>query len=208
MNEKLRLNIILFKNNSNKKVLFFLHFNSFLDIICYLYFNLSSNKSMKHNYKKVLIVVIFSVVVLLWMVVKADVSSNMLSESSSVTDLLNAVKYDANSKASDRVQNTKLDAMNSSTCWIDSRYTLTRTLCFIRENIHDYLQYVIYFWLAAATILLIRNGFKLVTASDKDKQIWAFKKNLIYIIVWVVLLIWFYVIIDIFVSVTNTVLER
>jgi hypothetical protein len=105
-----------------------------------------------------------------------------------------------------------LDVVTSkySECyWIapDSRFTITRTLCSIKANIKDYLQYVMYIGLTAATILLIWNWFKIVTASDQGKQIWEFKKNLIYIVIWVLLLIWFYYIIDIFVSVVNLVAE-
>ncbi len=126
--------------------------------------------------------------------------------------ILDEVYYQSNKKASDDVQNTKLDMVTSkySACdWIapDSRFTLTRTLCSIKANVKNYLQYVMYFGLTAATILLIRNWFKIVTASDQGKQVWEFKKNLIYIVVWVLLLIGFYYIIDIFVSVVNLVAE-
>ena len=126
--------------------------------------------------------------------------------------VLNEVKHEANNNPATRIQNTDLDVVTSkiSECdWIapDSRFTLTRTLCSIKAHIKDYLQYVMYIGLAAATILLIWNWFKIVTASDQWKQIGEFKKNLIYIVIWVVLLIWFYYIIDIFVSVVNLVAE-
>ena len=122
------------------------------------------------------------------------------------------LRPEANDNPATRIQNTDLDVVTSkiSECdWIapDSRFTLTRTLCSIKANIKDYLQYVMYIGLAAATILLIWNWFKIVTASDQWKQIGEFKKNLIYIVIWVVLLIWFYYIIDIFVSVVNLVAE-
>jgi hypothetical protein len=61
--------------------------------------------------------------------------------------------------------------------------------------------------LTAATIILIRNWFKIVTATDREKQISTFKKSLLYITIWVVLLIWFYYIIELFVSVVNVVTE-
>jgi 4-hydroxybenzoate polyprenyltransferase len=64
-----------------------------------------------------------------------------------------------------------------------------------------------YVGLTAATILLIRNWFKIVTSTDREKQVGVFKKNLLYIVIWVVLLIWFYYIIDIFVSVVNLVTD-
>lgn len=119
------------------------------------------------------------------------------------------MNHKANDNPATRIQKTDLDAVTSHhpECeWIapDSRFTLTRTLCSIKANIKDYLQYVMYIGLTAATILLIRNWFKIVTALEQWKQI---GKNLIYIVIWVVLLIWFYYIIDIFVSVVNLVAE-
>ena len=123
--------------------------------------------------------------------------------------ILGEIKSDANSDW-DRIQNTKFDPVNSSSCnelWVDSRFSLSRTLCFLKQNLHNYLQYVMYIWLSLATIFLIRNWFQLVTSSDREKQIWAFKKNLTYIIIWVILLVSFYYIIDIFVSLVNLVAE-
>jgi hypothetical protein len=69
------------------------------------------------------------------------------------------------------------------------------------------MQYAIYFWLTAATIFLIRNGFKIVTSQDREKEINAFKKRFMYVVIGVVLLVSFYIIIDIFVSVVNLVLQ-
>jgi hypothetical protein len=76
-------------------------------------------------------------------------------------------------------------------------------LCYIKNNVWSYLQYVMYFWLTLATILLIVNWFKLVTSQDREKEMKAFTKNLIYIIVWVTLLLWFYYFIDIYVWIIN-----
>jgi len=131
-------------------------------------------------------------------------------DSDSPFGLVSQVQDEANKD--DAIQNTKLNHVTSkfSECdWIapDSRFTLTRTLCSIKANIKDYLQYVMYIGLTAATILIIRNGFKIVTAPDQGKQMEKFKKNLLYIVIWVFLLIWFYYIIDIFVSVVNLIAE-
>lgn len=116
----------------------------------------------------------------------------------------------ANNSSSNRVQRTDLDTISSGPCKelsVDGRFTITRTLCNIKASVWDYLQYIMYIGLAAATILLIWNGFKLVTSSDREKQMTTFKKNLIYIIIWVVLLVAFYFIIDVFVSFVNLVAE-
>ena len=131
-------------------------------------------------------------------------------DSDSPFGIVSQLKEEANKE--DAIQKTKLNGVTSkfSECdWIapDSRFTLTRTLCSIKANIKDYLQYVMYIWLTAATILLIRNGFKIVTSGDQGKEIEKFKKNLLYIVIWVFLLIWFYYVIDIFVSVVNLIVE-
>jgi uncharacterized RDD family membrane protein YckC len=86
---------------------------------------------------------------------------------------------------------------------LDSRFTFTRTLCYIKNNIWSYLQYIMYIWLTAATILLIWNWFKLVTSQDREKEMKNFSKNLVYIIIWITLLLWFYYFIDIYVWVIN-----
>jgi hypothetical protein len=125
--------------------------------------------------------------------------------------VLDSVKRNANKDRSNEVQNTKLDYTMSECIW-DSIwgwvwFTITKTLCNIKVNIRAYLQYTVFAWLTLATIFLIRNGFRLVTSSDKWKQMWIFKKNIIYIIIWVVLLISFYYILDIFVTLVNFVTE-
>ena len=129
----------------------------------------------------------------------------------SPVSVLNSVKWNANKNKSDQVQNTKLDGISSRIgCQdipLDTKYTISRTLCNIKWNIKSYLDYLVYIWLTAATILIIWNWFKLVTSEDRWKQIWEFKKNIINIIIWVVLVIGFYYIIDIFVSVVNLIVE-
>lgn len=147
---------------------------------------------------------------------KSDVEKTKDKWKRGLTDnpvkMLDYVYGKANENVSNEVQNTDLDVVSSKTSvcdWIapDMTFSITRTLCSIKQAAKDYLQYVVYFGLAAATFFLIRNGFKIVTSSDREKQISAFKKNLLYIIVWIVLLIGFYYIIDIFVSLVNMIAE-
>ena len=126
--------------------------------------------------------------------------------------LVDEVYRQANQNRSDRVQNTEYDTVSSkpdrcAELSVDGRFTIARTLCNLKVASRDYIQYIMYIWLTAATILIIRNWFKIVTADDREKEIWAFKKNLLYIVIWVSLLIWFYYLIDIFVSVVNLILE-
>ena len=120
--------------------------------------------------------------------------------------ILETVKKNANAKKSEEVQKTQLDNTTSKWCTdigLDSRYTITRTLCYIKNNSWSYLQYILFIWLTLATIFIIWNGFMLVTSSNREKQISTFKTNLIYTVVWITLLLWFYYFIDIYVWIIN-----
>ena len=98
--------------------------------------------------------------------------------------VLDSVKRNANRNYSNQVQKTTLDYTISQCVWdavpAGVGYTITKTLCNIKVNIRAYLQYAIFAWLAAATIFIIRNGFLLVTSPDRWKQMWVFKKNIVY----------------------------
>lgn len=126
------------------------------------------------------------------------------------TDLLKMVHHKANEDNGSRVQVTPVNNVTSKVSYCDiaitdKRFTLTKTFCSIKLAIKWYLQYIMYIWLTGATIFIIRNWFKIVTATDKEKQIWVFKKNMINLIIWVILLTSFYFILDVFVSVVNFV---
>ena len=130
----------------------------------------------------------------------------------SPTNLFSTIVQRANLYWSEKVQNTTLNGVSSNSCddaiSIGSNFTITRTLCSIKQGIRPYLQYIIWAWLTGATILIIRNWFKLVTSTDRAKQIKEFQKNIIYIIIWVTLIISFYWILDIFVSLINFVADE
>jgi len=134
-------------------------------------------------------------------------NSEYFSSNGSATDLVDKI----HGKIPE--ERTDLDHVNSLTACVDlwlswwHNYTITLTLCYLKAHINDYLQYVTYFWLTAATIFLIRNWFKIVTSQNREKEIESFKKRFIYLVIWVVLLVSFYIIIDIFVSIVNLVLE-
>lgn len=116
--------------------------------------------------------------------------------------------YRDQKRDSDTVQNTSFDNVSSTACnelRVDERFTIFKTLCYIKEELHNYLQYVIYIGLSAAVMLLIWNGFKLITASNREEQMKKFTTNLKYIIIWVILLVSFYAIIEIFVTIVNLI---
>ena len=123
-------------------------------------------------------------------------------------EIVDEIRHNANKDRTNTIQKTDLDPVTSTACkdfGLSGLYPITKTLCFLKNSIWDYLQYAVYIWLVAATIFLIRNAFQIVTAPDKEKQMGIFKKNLKYIIIGVVLLTAFYYIIDIFASVINLV---
>ena len=192
-----------------KKVWFFLHFFGFLSIIDCLYFLLFAMKKISYAIM-MLFVMLWCVALPVYTLAQSEQKNHegkgYFSESADPMTLV--TQYYRNTNKTDPVQETDLDVVTSDGCTelaVDGRFTISRTLCNIKSNIWNYLQYLMYIWLTAATIFLIRNGLKIVTSPDKEKQMSTFKKNLIYIIIWVVLLTWFYYVIDIFVSVVNLV---
>ena len=192
-----------------KKVWFFLHFFGFLGIIDCLYFLLFAMKKISYAIM-MLFVMLWCVALPVYTLAQSEQKNHegkgYFSESADPMTLV--TQYYRNTNKTDPVQETDLDVVTSDGCTelrVDGRFTISRTLCNIKSNIWNYLQYLMYIWLTAATIFLIRNGLKIVTSPDKEKQMSTFKKNLIYIIIWVVLLTWFYYVIDIFVSVVNLV---
>lgn len=64
-----------------------------------------------------------------------------------------------------RVQDTKFDKITNKQWAYGKNYQITNTLERIRKNIQPYLQWMLYIGLIGATILLIWNGFRLVTSS-------------------------------------------
>jgi hypothetical protein len=111
-------------------------------------------------------------------------------------------------KLEDTVQHTAFDHVSSNGCndlGVDERFTVNKTLCYIKQEMHNYFQYLIYAGLSAAVIFLIWNGFKIVTSSDKENQMKEFKRSLKYLIIWVILLVSFYAIIEIFTSIINLI---
>jgi len=83
-------------------------------------------------------------------------------------------------------------------------YTITNTLFYVKNRIHPYLQRTLYIGLAAATILLIYNGFLLVTnAAHGEGELTKIKANLMYIGIGVIILTGFYFLLDLIVAVIN-----
>jgi len=118
--------------------------------------------------------------------------------------ILEAVKDQANKDY--KIQETALDNINDQEGGYDSDYKIANTLDYIRNNIYPYLQRAVYIGLSAAVILLIYNGFLLVTnAAHKAGDLSKVKKNITYIAIGVLLLTGFYFILKVTVSLITSI---
>ncbi|MDR0282275.1 MAG: hypothetical protein LBI53_02925 [Candidatus Peribacteria bacterium] len=74
----------------------------------------------------------------------------------------------------------------------------------MKDHIHPYIQWFVYAGLAIATILIIYNGFLMVTNVTHGKgEVSKIKDNIIYLGIGVVILTGFYYLIDIILSIVN-----
>ncbi len=118
--------------------------------------------------------------------------------------ILDAVVSEANDDY--KIQQTALDAATDKQGAYASQYKIANTLDRFRNNINPYLQWAVYIWLSAAVILLIYNGFLMVTnAVHKEWETAKIKKNIINIVIGVIILTWFYFIIRLTVSIINSI---
>lgn len=119
--------------------------------------------------------------------------------------ILDSVVDKANEKF--KIQDTALDNPNASESTYDSNvYPIASTLDRVRLHIYPYLQWAVYVGLSLAVILLIYNGFLMVTnAIHKEGDIAKVKKNIFNIIVGVLILTGFYFIIRLTVAVITSI---
>ena len=118
--------------------------------------------------------------------------------------ILEKVVSDANEDQ--RNQHTKVNGVTSTMGGYsgDIRYRITNTLERIKNNIHPYIQWFVYLGLAIATILIIYNGFLMVTNVTHGKgEVTKIKDNIIYLGIGVVILTGFYYFIDIILAIVN-----
>ncbi len=105
-----------------------------------------------------------------------------------------------------KIQQTALDNATDKQWAYSSQYKIANTLDRVRNNINPYLQRMVYIGLSVAVILLIYNGFLMVTnAIHKEGEAAKIKKNIINILIWVIVLTGFYFIIKLAVSLINSI---
>lgn len=119
-------------------------------------------------------------------------------------NFLNRIVQTSNSNF--KSQKTQLDDVSAKSSWASGKYKITATLGNISTQIEPYLQWISFIGLTTAVILLMRNGFKLVTNSSgmvDGGDIKTVKGNIKNILTGVVILTGFVVIIKIVVWLLN-----
>lgn len=109
------------------------------------------------------------------------------------------------------IQNTKLNNINAKSSMIShaGKYKIAGTLDRIRVNIQPYLQWLVFLGLTIAVILLIWNGFLLVTNSAIGRgDPKTAKENIKNIVLGVIIMSSFVALIKITVAVLNIFFER
>ena len=153
--------------------------------------------------KRILFLLFTSVLLLSPFFTEADeIPKSWSSWWSTPTEIVTSVVSLANEWKATETQDTKLDKINNLPQWnISSKYQISNT--FIRlagKNwIISYIQWAIYIWYVAATVLLVWNGFQLVI----NKKVNDTKENIKYIVIWIILLTCFYAIIAIVNAIIN-----
>lgn len=108
----------------------------------------------------------------------------------------------------DRIQENALNDTSNTQWQYASEYKITNTLDALRVQITPYIQWTMFIGLSLAVILLIYNGFLMVTnwlhgEWDTSKV----KTRIMNIIIGVVLLTWFYIIIQVGLAAIEYILQ-
>lgn len=123
---------------------------------------------------------------------------------SSPIEILDRVAWESNAEY--RIQETALDNVTDDQWAYATEYKIANTLDSIRIKIAPYLQWIFYIGLSAATLLIVYNGFLLVTwavsGEDYKKVIGRIKNIAIGILV----LTGFALIVRIFLAILSSVL--
>ena len=155
---------------------------------------------MKKNIIKLLSLFVCSLAIIssVWAVYKGKWADNPMETLSNMVGDANVGRY--------KVQETALDDISDNERIYSSQYKISNTLNYIKNNIHPYLQWAVYVWLAGATIALIYMWFLLVTNSvSGGDDITKLKSRIFYVLIWVLLLTGFYALLKLIVAVINLI---
>ncbi len=108
----------------------------------------------------------------------------------------------------EKIQDNALNDTSNIQWQYSTEYKISNTLDAIRNQITPYIQRTMYIGLAIAVILIIYNGLLMVTNSlhdqwDLEKIKWRLKN----ILIWVGILTWFYVIIQLSLAIIDYILQ-
>ena len=118
--------------------------------------------------------------------------------------VFDSVIWEANN--SQQFQETAFDGINSDEGAYQQEYQISNTLDWLRMHMGTYLQWIVYVGLTIAVILLIYNGFMMVTHSiTKSGDFSKLKKNIQYIAIGVIILTSFYAILRLVIGLINSV---
>ncbi|MBF0932024.1 MAG: hypothetical protein HXJ92_01300 [candidate division SR1 bacterium] len=126
----------------------------------------------------------------------SSLNSKRVSADGSPKQLVESVHTIANKDF--QIQQTKLDGIESR-----GKYKITSTLEYIRKNIFPYIQWIVFIGLSIGAIMLIWNGFKLVTQSVSGDKVAEIKKDIQSVLIGVVILTSFLIIIRLTLGVLN-----
>ncbi len=153
---------------------------------------------MNTRRKKIVISLLFAPVCLTF-----AASDNWGGYGSNPVEVLDSVVSEANN--TDQIQETSLDRINNRE-WGYVWFQISNTLDWLRLHIATYLQWIVYIGLSLAVILLIYNGFLMVThVVHKEGDFSKIKKNIMNIFIWVIILTSFYAIIKLVIGILNSV---
>lgn len=153
---------------------------------------------MNTRLKKIVLSLLFAPVCLTF-----AASDNWGGYGSNPVEVLDSVVGEANDV--DQIQETSLDRINNQE-WAYVWFQISNTLDWLRLHIATYLQWIVYIGLSLAVILLIYNGFLMVThVVHKEGDFSKIKKNIMNIFIWVIILTSFYAIIKLVIGILNSV---
>ncbi|AHB40964.1 hypothetical protein P148_SR1C00001G0154 [candidate division SR1 bacterium RAAC1_SR1_1] len=119
-------------------------------------------------------------------------------------EVLDRVVGEANKDV--QFQETALDNITDKEGSFQAQYKISNTLDYLRINIAPYLQWAVYIGLVVAVILIVYNGFLMVTHTiNKEGDFGKVKARIGYIAVGVLLLTGFYAIIKLVVGLINSI---
>jgi hypothetical protein len=122
-------------------------------------------------------------------------------------NILDNVKKDANGEY--KIQETAFDWVTSAQWSSQSSRKISNTLDYVKNHISQYLQRIVFLWLALGVIWLIWNWLMMVTKTfNKQWDMATVKKNIANIWIWIIILTWFYAIIQIMTSLLNMVFKK